>query len=181
MSARLRIRPGHCLVKSRDDLSRAGRSTVLFSPGSPTKGIYFAEVLLCGEGVDEVKPGDVVVVQAMSSPPGWPDLKGDYFGDAVPAERSDRLSLVPLLKRTPRAQRREEEYALRYRRLEKARVQFPAPALRSEKLAQQMADDERELGVIRASRKGRARSRLINWTRETGVVAEGIIAVVEPD
>ncbi len=178
---RLRIKPGYCLVKSRDDLSGAARSTVLFSPASPTKGIYFAEVLVVGAGVDEVRPGDVVVVQAMSSPSGWPDFRGDYFGDALPTTRTDRLSMVPLLKRTPRAQVREEEYALRYRRLEAARVEFPAPAQRSEALRAQMADDERELQIIRAGRKGRARSRLINWVREPGAVAEGIIAVVEPD
>lgn len=177
----LRVRAGHVLVKSRDDLSQAGRSTVLFSPGSPTRGIYFAEVLALGAGVDEVKVGDVVLVQAMSAPPGWPELEGDFFGDAVNAKIGDRLSLVPVLKRTPPAQRREEEFALRYKRLEACRLQWPGR--KPPKIAAQMDEDAREMRVIRATRKGRARSRLLNWVREgsEGGVAEGVLAVVEPD
>ena len=65
LTARLRPPAGYCLVKSRDDLSPGFRSKlVVFSAGSPTRGVYIAEVLACGRGVDEVSPGDIVIVQA---------------------------------------------------------------------------------------------------------------------
>lgn len=187
---RLRPRAGHCLVRSRDDLSPGFRSKlVVYSNGSPTRGVYIAEVIACGDGVDEVKPGDIVIVQAMSSPSGMADLRGDYLG----GDRSHRLSIVPVLKRTPRAQEREHEYAVRAVRLEKSRKQWPAAHLRPPEIAAEMAEDERETKAIRASRRGRARSRLFAWSREAdkrhpdgtlierGVVAEGILAVIEPD
>jgi len=141
--------------------------------GQRAQGAYFAEVIAVGDDVTEVRPGDVVIVQAMSANAATED-------DPLTGARG--IASVPVLP--PRkAQTREEELARRQAALKALRAAYPdgTPMTRvqRERIGVEMNQHDKAIREIRASRIGRGRSRLFSAVRDAGTVAEGILAVVE--
>lgn len=170
------IRPlaGRVAVRPLPEMTAKMRTSLILPGNVRSGGTYVAEVMAVGADVDAVKPGDVVLVEMMSG------QSGEVRGDAAGGSPDDILAIVPCRPPYP-AQRREEEYAERMRRRDWIRKQYPDVARRPPELHDEIQRHEREIPAIRASRKGRGRSKLIPWVQDRGVGIEGILAVIEPE